>query len=365
MISGPDSGSLASRVNPLFVESRFSLPLVEAKTGRDLGLSDGQVVQALVQARGDQLGLLLRGRLLDLAVPPESQPGQTLSFRVQANPNGSLTLHPMPNPAPDAAAASVAQPVISRVENLLFHPSGAPDTLALFKPGFIDAMLSTITRPDLQAQWNAMRPSMANVSPEAIRMALVGALGSESALARGRGAPTNDPKQLLHQLLLALGQVPPSASEQERDIRAQLQGALDEVEASQVQALQAQSQAAMLFGMVLPFRDADPVALSFERKPAGQGQPEVLTVNVHSQSSDLGELWLKTEVHGKSVLELVMWATQPGVVEQAEQGAGALAGELQQAGLTLRSFQVIHGPRPTPLPEARPSDCGMILDLRA
>ncbi|MEI6601212.1 MAG: hypothetical protein WCN21_12090 [Comamonadaceae bacterium] len=365
MISGPDSGLIGSRVNPLFVESRFSLPLVEAKTGRDLGLTDGQVVQALVQARGDQLGLLLRGRLLDVAVPPDAQPGQSLSFRVQANPNGSLTLVPTPNPVAGAAAAAEAQPVISRVENLLFHPGGAPDSLAMFKPGVIDGMLGTLARSDLQAQWNAMRPLMASLSPEAIRLALVGALGSESALARGRAAPTNDPKQLLRQLLLALGQAGPAASEQDRDTRVQLQGALDEVEAAQVQAVQAQSQAAMLFGMVLPFRDADPVALEFERKPAGQGQPEVLTVNVHSHNSELGELWLKTEVHGKSVLELVMWATQPGVVEQAEQGAGALAAGLQQAGLTLRSFQVIHGPRPAPEPQARPSDSGMILDLRA
>lgn len=366
MINGSDSALQVSRVSPVFVEGRFSAPLVEAKTGRELGLSDGQVVQALVQARGDQLGLLLRGRLLDVAVMPDWHAGQTLSFRVQTHPSGAITLHPIANVVPTATGlAGTPQPIISRVENLLFHPVGAPDMQALFKPGVIDTLLSTLARPDLQAQWNAMRLTMASVSPEAIRLALVGAMGSEAALARAHPAPAQNPKQLLRQLLLALGQVDHQTVEQDSDIGGQLQRAIDEVESAQVHAFQSQSQDAIMFSVVLPFKDAEPVALSFEGKSASPGQPELLTVNIHSQSRDYGELWLKTEVHGRNTVELVMWALQAGVVEQAGQSARALGLELQQAGLTLRSFQVIHGPRPAPLPEPLPTDSGMILDLRA
>ena len=365
MIAGPDSTLLISRVNPIFAESRFTLPLVEASTARQLGLMDGQVVQALVQARADQLGLLLRGRLLDLAMASDWEAGQNLTFRVQANPNGSMTLHPIAHAsAATAAAATPAQPLISRLENLLFHPSAAPDLQALFKPGVLDALLSRLMRPDLQAQWQAMRPSMAQISPEAIRLALVAAMGSEAALARGQLTPGQDPKQLLHKLLLELGRAD-RLSEQDRDTCGQLQRAIDELESAQVHAVQSQSQDAIMFNMVLPFKDAEPVDISFQGKRALPGQPELLTVNIHSNSPEYGELWLKTEVHDRSTVELVMWALQSDVADQAAQGAPTLGLELQQAGLSMRSFQVIHGARPAPEPEPMPSSCGVILDLRA
>ena len=365
MIAGPDSTLLVSRVNPIFTESRFTLPLVEASTARQLGLMDGQVVQALVQARGDQLGLLLRGRLLDLAMASDWEAGQNLTFRVQANPNGSMTLHPIAHASPaTAAAATPAQPLISRLENLLFHPSEAPDLQALFKPGVLDALLSRLMRPDLQAQWQAIRPSMAQISPEAIRLALVAAMGSEAALARGQLTPGQDPKQLLHKLLLELGHAD-RLSEQDRDTCGQLQRAIDELESAQVHAVQSQSQDAIMFNMVLPFKDAEPVDISFQGKRALPGQPELLTVNIHSNSPEYGELWLKTEVHDRSTVELVMWALQSDVADQAAQSAPTLDLELQQAGLSMRSFQVIHGARPAPEPEPMPSSCGVILDLRA
>ena len=365
MIAGPDSTLLISRVNPIFAESRFTLPLVEASTARQLGLMDGQVVQALVQARADQLGLLLRGRLLDLAMASDWEAGQNLTFRVQANANGSMTLHPIVNAGPtNAATPAPAQPLISRLENLLFHPSNAPNLQALFKPGVLDALLSRLMRPDLQAQWQAMRPSMAQISPEAIRLALVAAMGSEAALARGQLTPGQDPKQLLHKLLLELGHAD-RLSEQDRDTCGQLQRAIDELESAQVHAVQSQSQDNLMFSIVLPFKDAEPVDISFQGKRDLPGQPELFTVNIHSNSPEYGELWLKTEVHDRSTVELVMWALQSDVADQAAQGAQTLGLELQQAGLSMRSFQVIHGARPAPEPEPMPASCGVILDLRA
>jgi len=365
LIAGPDSTLLISRVNPIFAESRFTLPLVEASTARQLGLMDGQVVQALVQARADQLGLLLRGRLLDVAMASDWEAGQNLTFRVQANPNGSMTLHPIAHASPaTAAAATPAQPLISRLENLLFHPSEAPDLQALFKPGVLDALLSRLMRPDLQAQWQAMRPSMAQISPEAIRLALVAAMGSEAALARGQLIPAQDPKQLLHKLLLELGHTD-RLSEQDRVTCGQLQRAIDELESAQVHAVQSQSQDNLMFSIVLPFKDAEPVDISFQGKRDLPGQPELFTVNIHSNSPEYGELWLKTEVHDRSTVELVMWALQSDVADQAAQGAQTLGLELQQVGLSMRSFQVIHGARPAPEPEPMPASCGVILDLRA
>lgn len=366
MITAPDSALLVSRAHPVFVEGRFSAPLVEAKVGRELGLSDGQVIQALVQARGDQLGLFLRGRFVEVASMPDWHPGTTLSLRVQVNSDGSMTLHPgAAVSSGPAAAAGTPPPIIQRVENLLFHPGGLPDLQALFKPGVMDALIRALARPDLQAQWNSMRLSMSNVSPEAIRFALVGAMGSEAALARGQGLAVQGPKQLLQQLLLALGQTQHRSEEAEGDLSAQIQRAIDDIESAQVHAVQSQMQGAMMFNLVVPFKDAEPVALSFERQRASSEQQEVFTINIHSNSREHGEVWLKTEVHDRNVVELFMWATQAGVVDQAEQGAQALTEELLRSGITMRSFQVICGARPAALPDLPPADCGRILDTRA
>ena len=367
MITGTDNGVVLGRVSPVFIEGRLSLPLVEAPIARQLGLIDGQVVQATVQARGEQLSLFLRGHLIEVPARQEWQAGQTLAFRVQVNTDGSLTLHPLSSatpPTPPSALAPTTAPVISRLGNLLFRPPGTPDTVALFRPGAMDAMLVNLSRPDLQNQLNAMRQSIASLTPDALRLALVGAMGSEISIAKGKRSPAEDPKQLLHKLLLAMGADGPAA-EKDPGAADQIKGAMDEIEAAQVHAVQAQSEGALLFSMVLPFKDAAPIELSFERRAGAKDQQPIFTVNVHSNSPEYGELWLKTELHGKREVELVMWALRPGVAEQAREFSAALGLELQGAGLVMKSFQVIQGARPAQHPESPPSGCGLILDLQA
>jgi hypothetical protein len=66
--------------------------LVEAVTARALNLRDGQIVQATVQSRADEMVLMLRGRQVGIARVPGWEVGQRLSFRTQANPDGSIAL---------------------------------------------------------------------------------------------------------------------------------------------------------------------------------------------------------------------------------------------------------------------------------
>ena len=86
----------------------MSLPLVEASTARLLNLTDGQVVQGTVQAQGDQLALLLRGRLLELPTGMEWTIGQRLNLRAQTYPDGTLTLNRLPTPGQGKSAANSA-----------------------------------------------------------------------------------------------------------------------------------------------------------------------------------------------------------------------------------------------------------------
>lgn len=369
MITGADTGLVVGRVSPVFTEGRLSLPLVEAPIARSFGLKDGQIIQTTVQVRGEQLGLFLRGRFLDVVPRQDWQAGQPLAFRVEVNANGSLTLHPVQLLASAttldiAAAQEVSKPMPSRIESLFFRPPSATDTLSLFRPGVMDTLLANIPRPDLQALWRAMQISKASITPDVIRQALVGAMGTESNIAKGKVPVATDPKQLMHGLLLAWTQ--DNAGLEERKIsEGQLNNVMDELESAQLHAVQAQTQGEMMFSIVLPFKDAEPVEISFERQPGESGQKEQLTVNVHSQSREYGELWLKTNLLGKTEVELVMWAVREDVVAQARDLSGLLGLELQKASLVMRSFQVIHGERPFKHPEHAPTGCGHILDMRA
>lgn len=92
MIPVSDASSSPVRINPVFPQGPASPTLVEAITARALNLRDGQIVQATVQSRADDLVLMLRGRQVGIARDPGWEVGQRLSFKTQANPDGSVAL---------------------------------------------------------------------------------------------------------------------------------------------------------------------------------------------------------------------------------------------------------------------------------
>jgi len=335
---------------------------------RELGLKDGEIVQATVQARGGgDLALLLRGRLLELPKPSPWPEGHTLNMRVIASPSGPWNLQLLPlNSASTALltlpSAPAAASLISTVANLLFRPAGQPELAKLFQPGNLEALLQTVPRPDLQAQWRGIQLSMAQLTPEILRQAVVAGMGAEVWLARGMAPPAEDPKQLLRRLIAAMER---GETDEDGSKINGLHRAVDDLEASQVQAVQAQNQREMLMRMVLPFYDAEPVELVFRRAPRQGGKSPPLTVNVHSRSQSLGEIWLKTQLHGGERVELNMWALEVDVVRQARSRSAELGQQLVAAGLTMQSFQIVHGRRPAEPSEWRPSGRGMVVDVSA
>jgi hypothetical protein len=366
LISGPQASHLAGHANPIFLEGKL-LPLA-VPAARELGLKDGEIVQATVQARGGgDLALLLRGRLLELPKPSPWPEGHTLNMRVISSPSGPWSLQLLPiNSASTALAtlpsAPAAASLISTVANLLFRPAGQPELAKLFQPGNLEALLQTVPRPDLQAQWRGMQLSMAQLTPEILRQAVVAGMGAEVWLARGMAPPADDPKQLLRRLIAAMTR---GETDEDGSKINGLQRAVDDLEASQVQAVQAQNQREMLMRMVLPFYDAEPVELIFRRAPRQGGKSPPLTVNVHSRSQSLGEIWLKTQLHGGERVELNMWALEVDVVRQARSRSAELGQQLVDAGLTMQSFQIVHGRRPAEPTEWRPSGRGMVVDVSA
>lgn len=266
--------------------------------------------------------------------------------------------------------------VFSRLGSLLYREPGMPDLRQLFEPGEgLDAVLAKISgtptgapgpgsapvQAQMQAQWQAMQLDAKKVSPEAIRLALFAAMGSETSIARIRNPGPIDPKQLLHQLLKAI------QDDGEADTAEvhQLKRALGDLDAAQLGAVQAQADGAMAFAVTLPFFNQSPVELRFERPPREDGKDAVFTVNAHSKSQDYGELWLKADLHGDTDLDLSMWALRESVVALAQQGADDLRRDLGAVGLSMRSFKAQPGARPQlPAPSTPQALPGLVLDFR-
>ena len=206
-----------------------------------------------------------------------------------------------------------------------------------------------------------MRLNAEQLTPEAIRLAVVGAMGSETSIGRIRSPAPLDPKQLLHQLLKALQ----DAGDEDSSEVQQLKRALGDLDAAQLGAVQAQGSGAMAWSVVLPFFNQAPVELRFERQPQEAGQEPVYTVNAHSKSQDYGELWLKADLHGETALDLSMWALRDSVVALAQQGCEALKQNLREVGLSMRSFQAHAGARPqSPAAVQALALPGAVLDFR-
>ncbi len=335
---------------------------------RELGLKDGDIVQANVQARaGGDMVLWLRGRMLELPRPSPWPEGQTLNMRVIASPSGPWNLQLLPaTPAPLAGTGLSLLPevsgLISKFANLLYRPAGQPELTQLFRPGTLDALLQSVPRPDLQAQWRGMQLSMAQLTPQILSQAVAAGMGAEAWLARGLTPPGDDPKQLLRRLMAAIAR---GDSDDDAVKVGGIQRAVDDLEASQVQAVQAQNQNEMMLRMVLPFHDAEPVELVFRRARRKGNKTPPLTVNVHSRSPTLGEIWLKTQLHGSERVELKMWALEADVVSQARTRASELKQQLVESGLRMQSFQIVHGPRPAEPAEWRPARRGLVVDVSA
>ena len=346
MISGAEALVAPGRTHPIFLEGKI-LPL-QGSPADELGLKDGQVIQAAIRAQNGQPMLVLQGRSLPVPGLLASHVGESVWLRAVG---GSLV--PI-NP----------QTLISRISNLLYRPNVNSELSQLFQTGTLDDLLRKVQRPDLQAQWRGLQLSMSQLTPDAIRQAMLGAMGAEVWLARGITPPAQDAKQLLRKLITELS-APSIEDDIDTGIVEKLTQAVDDIEASQVQAVQAQAQQEVLFSMTLPFADSNPVELTVRRGPKQEGEQPVLTVNVHSKTDHLGSVWLKTQLMSAQQIELTMWAENEAVVALARSRASLLGDELRAAGLVIQAFSVLHGARPNEVSDWTPSGRGLVVDVSA
>ena len=361
MIAGPENAGMAARTPAIQLEGR--LPLVAPTIARELGLSEGQIVQARAQAQPAGWALQLPGYLLQLPgeLPPgwRLHEGQTLSLRVQLLADGAVLLRPAQGQAATAPEALLPD----RFMQLLYRPPGTDALAQLMQPATLDQLLQTVRRmaPELAGPlmaWMQQRPAMAQLTPARLQQLLMhGGWMTEALLAQGRLGELIDFKSTLRGLLRSL----PGAS---GEVRGLLQEALDEVESRQLRASENQAGKEWAISMVLPFVDAYPVEVKFGWQRPEPDQPSRFMVQLHTTSPVLGELWLHSQITGLSRVDLVMWADREEVARRAQARSASLAEELDSAGLRLGQLQIIHGRRPASTePAWSPPESGSMVDV--
>ena len=369
MITGAETAHLTPKTPTIYLEGK--LPLVIERSAAELGLSDGQVIQAAIEAKRDaalRLNLQgpLQGKFIDL---PKDLPaglrlasGDTALFRVQVLANGTIMLRPLQAAPPTALvdAAAVPASLPGRTQQLGFRPPDMQALAQLLRPGVLDNMLQGLSAsaPELGAlqQWLRARTGMAQLTPEKLQRAMQrSGFMTENLLSQGQGAGLIDLKSVLRQLLRS-----GTTSESESLIG----DSLDDIESHQLMAHDTLNGREWVFSMMLPFADAEPVAMRFARTKHQPGQDKPpLVIHLHTRNRDLGEVWLQTRISDQTNVDMVMWALREDVVLRAQALASNLAQELDSAGLNMTRLQIIHGAGPQdPMPYATPQ-MGSLLDI--
>jgi len=373
MITGAETAHLTPKIPTIYLEGK--LPLVEAATAQELGLRDNQVVQATVENRPEGLRLLLqgafKGQIVDL---PKDLPatwrlatGDTALFKVQVMANGSVMLRPLqasPMPAAAAPTASPSEtPLPGRLEQLSFRPPDMSALTQFMRPDMLARLMQGLNpaSPGMVAmqQWMRQRASMAQLTPEKLQQIIRGSgWMTENLLAQGQGAELVDLKSLLRQLLKTDQSTDADRNELMRD-------ALDDIESRQLMSADTLNGKEWVFSMMLPFSDAEPVALRFTKSRNQPGQDKApLVIHLHTRNRDLGEIWLQTKISNETEVDMVMWALREDVVNKAKSQAANLADELDSAGLHMTRLQVVHGPGPQEPLHWGPPETGSMVDVQ-
>jgi len=379
---GPELVSAVSRTGPVQVENRTVW--VQTPVAQQLGLRDGQIVQASVEVRDQRVRLWVKDFSFELPNGWVLKDGDKPFLRVMHNANGwGFLIQAYPNgQAPVASATPVNQlfglqnPMAPPTDMAALEPqSNRVGMLLMQPPGF--ATFSKLMNDVAQGNWSAQaelgpwlqrllqqRSSLAQMNPSMLRKAVLGQSRSiENLLVQGQEG-ADDPKTLLKKILGLLSEE--SVDSVDKENLRQVQDASAELEAAQAQSAQKMLQGELSLHVILPFVDADPVDLHFQRPPRKKGQEEPpLSVDIHSRSRVLGEVWLNTQISKGNDVDLVMWALRGEVAHLARARSGELGLELGSAGLQLQSFQIFNAPRPLARVGESSGTRGSVIDLRA
>ena len=373
---GPETISAATRVPPVQLEVRNLW--VQTPVAQQLGLRDGQIVQALAEVRDQRVRLWLKDFSFELPNGWVLKDGDKPFLRVSNTPGGwGFLIQAYPsgqgsNATPASASFGLQKPLDfhamqalnTTVGMLLTQPEGFAGFSKLLNDMGLgmwggQGEMATLIKRLLQ-----QRSSMAQMNPIMLKRAVLGQARSLENILLQEQTPADDLKGILKKMLALANEG--SAEGVDKEQTRELEAATRELEAAQAQSAQKLLNGDLSLHVVLPFVDADPVELHFQKPARKQGQEEPpLSVDIHSRSRLLGEIWLNTVISQSTSVDLVMWALRGDVAGMARQRAGELGLELGAAGLQLHSFQIFNAPRPLVRAGEASGTRGSVIDTTA
>ena len=91
MIITADIANAVSKVNPIFLEGTLKIASAEAKS---VGLRDGQIIQAVIENRGDHTKLLIGNKEFEIPKNFHTGEGSKFQAKVSILGNGTAVLTP-------------------------------------------------------------------------------------------------------------------------------------------------------------------------------------------------------------------------------------------------------------------------------
>ena len=331
----PEGVNMMARPNTVYVEGAAAGVRVEPEQARLLGLRAGETINAVVTQRQDGNVLLVGKQQLPLPDRMNLPPGQvSLLVRViSGQPVLALT-----DPALAAQVAAAHQRTDSdgRFSRLLNH-IGSFHLSRLFSPGHLPALAAQAGGPEMQRGLASLLLDSGKLDSTVLRQMVqnMGLFGEHQAsLNPGQAAPG------LKSMMLAL-----RALMQARQMETtSLSGAIDEIEARQIDSLAQQAAGRSHYSWVIPFADQHPVFIELEHHDGseadGTGVQESWTVDLEVGLTETVSMAANVRISHEGVLVLRLWLPEPTFYRLAEAGKTELEAMLSGQGLSLGGLTI-------------------------
>ena len=311
----PEGVNMMARPNTVYVEGAAAGVRVEPEQARLLGLRAGETINAVVTQRQDGNVLLVGKQQLPLPDRMNLPPGQvSLLVRViSGQPVLALT-----DPALAAQVAAAHQRTDSdgRFSRLLNH-IGSFHLSRLFSPGHLPALAAQAGGPEMQRGLASLLLDSGKLDSTVLRQMVqnMGLFGEHQAsLNPGQAAPG------LKSMMLAL-----RALMQARQMETtSLSGAIDEIEARQIDSLAQQAAGRSHYSWVIPFADQHPVFIELEHHDGSEADgtegQESWTVDLDVGLTETVSMAANVRISHEGVLVLRLWLPEPTFYRLAEAG---------------------------------------------
>ncbi|MBL6815058.1 MAG: hypothetical protein ISQ65_07445 [Pseudomonadales bacterium] len=335
----PEGVNMMPRPNTVYVEGAAAGVRIEPEQARTLGLRAGETITAIVAQRQDGNILLIGNQQLPLPDRMNLPPGQvSLLVRMMAGqPVLALT---DPALAASVAAANSRVDADGRFARLLNHV-GSFHLLQLFAPGQLGALAEKVASPELRSALAALLLDSRQLSSGNLRQAF-----QNTGLFAEHQAALNPNQAMpgLKSMLLALR----SLMQARQMETTSLSGAIDELEARQVDSLAQQSAGRSHYAWMIPFADQYPVFLDLQHHQNTDGEgasQESWTVDLEVGLTSSVSMAANVRVSVAGELGLRLWLPDSTFYQMAQAGRDQLEAMLSQNGLTLAGLAIYPVPR--------------------